>query len=1040
MVNDRKYKEENYPCRKITELKELIYSSERLFADQPAFYQKLTKGGEYSPITYSQTVRQMRALGTRLVDLGLSGQKIGVIGESRFYWVLTYFAVVCGVGVIVPLDKNLPDGELQGLIERAGLSAIVYSNACRKKIRTLFDLEGSPIKAFVSMDDKEHGEEGKYSLEQLIEEGQALLDAGDERYIDVDIDPDQMSTLLFTSGTTGASKGVMLSHRNIATNVMQLSAYFSVPEPKIGFSVLPLHHVYEMTCDVWTSFYQGASIAFCEGLKHLQKNMKEIHPTVMLGVPLVFEKFYKGMWKQAKKSGEEEKLRNAIDLSKRMRLYRSPAIVKRMFKSVHDSFGGRITFIEGGAPADPFIIEEFEAMGIPMIQGYGMSECSPIIALNRDRYRKAGPVGQPVQMAEVRVIGQDEDGIGEVIVKSDSVMMGYFQDPDATAEVIRDGWLHTGDLGYFDEEGFLYLTGRSKTVIVTKGGKNIFPEEVEQVFEKSRFIKEVLVYGTEDEHVGNVIITAEIFPDLEEVTREAGELSPSDVYHFFKDLTDEINKEMPPYKSVRRIRIRDTEFAKTTSGKIKRYGNRSDSAYSEEFDNERPTGYRDIKKRDQRNIADFLRKIRKTNDPAIIHRDLQAVSDLRELISHSADRFGPKFWCRGAEPVTYQQVWTDITGAGTALKNRGIEGIIGIGGEVETSLLTALLTLLSGAGTALLLDIEAGAEGLAWQLKNAGAETVITDEERLPLFAEIAAEGTSPLSRIIVCGTLPEKLPFAGGAEILSWEALCEEGKNQAAQGDRQFIDVEVVAADDAVIVYPDSIRSRVTLTHVNLTETVLSAASLVSYGPEDIIEIGLPLHQVFGLYMAVLMPFYKGASVVAAGHITAADHAEAAHSADPTVLVADADGIRGLIDFVTDGLEKKRSGAYPHRRRIRRALRDLLGDELRMIIQDEEFDDPDTARLIADLKVLPVTSCVTADGTAILAMQPDHPKLQKREAAGHVLPGVRVNVISKDGEDWGLIHVKGSLLNHEGPEGEDRWQPSGWSGMLDEAEFLYLR
>ncbi len=1038
MVNDKKYKEENYPCRKITELKELIYSSERLFSDKPAFYQKFQKGGEYNPITYSQTVRQMRALGTRLVDLGLAGQKIGVIGESRFYWVLTYFTVVCGVGVIVPLDKNLPDGELQGLIDRAELSAIVYSNTCRKKIRNLFGLENSPIQAFVSMDEPEHGEGNQYSLARLIEEGQALLDAGDERYVDVDIDPDQMSTLLFTSGTTGAAKGVMLSHRNIATNVMQLSAYFNVPEPKIGFSILPLHHVYEMTCDVWTSFYQGASIAFCEGLKYLQKNMKEIHPTVMLGVPLVFEKFYKGMWKQAKKSGEEEKLRNAIDLSKRMKLYRSPAIVKRMFKSVHDSFGGRITFIEGGAAADPFIIEEFEAMGIPLIQGYGMSECSPIIALNRDRYRKAGPVGQPVQMAEVRVIGQDEDGIGEVIVKSDSVMMGYYQDPEATAEVIRDGWLHTGDLGYFDEEGFLHLTGRSKTVIVTKGGKNIFPEEVEQVFEKSRFIKEVLVYGTEDEHVGNVIITAEIFPDREELTREIGEMTPSEEYHFFKDLAEEINGEMPPYKAVRRIRVRETEFIKTTSGKIKRYGNRSDTSYSEEFDNERPVEYRDIKKKDQRQTADLLRRIRKTTDLAVTHRTLRAVSDLKELISESCDLHGARTWYQqDGAPITYQALWADITGLGTALVNAGIGGITAVAGNAGPKLLTSLLTILSGAGTALLTDLENGAQSVAWQLKNSGVETVITDVAHLQLFAEIAQAGDSPIQKIIVCGASPEELAQEnlGGVEILSWEKLVESGKNQAAQGDRQFIDAEVTAADDAVVIYPDSIRSRVVLSHRNLTETVLSASSLVSYGTEDVIESKLPLCSVFGLYTAVLMPIYHGSSVQQSEE----RFADGSGLPEPTILAADAAGIQSLVTMLTQGLEKKRSGAYPHRGRIRRALRDRFGKSLRMVIQDEEFEDPDTGRLLTDLKLLPVTSLVTADGTAILAIQPDQKKLQREGAAGHVLPGVRVNVVTKDGETWGHIHVKGSLLNHEGPEGEDRWQPSGWTGSLEE-EFLYLR
>lgn len=1039
MVNDKKYKDANYPCRRITELKELIYSSERLFADKPAFYQKRVKGGEYEAISYTETVRMMRALGTRLTDMELSGKKIGVIGESRFYWVLTYFTVVCGVGVIVPLDKNLPDGELQGLIERAGLSAIVYSDSCRKKVRHMMELSESPVEVFVSMDEKTHAGEGRYSLEKLIEEGQQLLDAGDERYVNVDIDPDQMSTLLFTSGTTGAAKGVMLSHRNLATNVMQLSAYFNVPEPKIGLSILPLHHVYEMTCDVWTSFYQGASIAFCEGLKYIQKNMKEIHPTVMLGVPLVFEKFYKGMWKQAKKSGEEEKLRNAIDLSKRLKLYRSPAIVKRMFKSVHDSFGGRISFIEGGAAADPFIIEEFEAMGIPLIQGYGMSECAPIIALNRDRYRMAGPVGQPVQDADVRVINQDEDGIGEVIVKSDSVMMGYFEDPEATAEVIRDGWLHTGDLGYFDSDGFLYLTGRSKTVIVTKGGKNIFPEEVEQVFEKNPFISEVLVYGTEDEHVGNVIITAEIYPDFEALKKEKGEMVSSEIYHFYKDLADQINEEMPPYKAVRRVRIRDTEFIKTTSGKIKRYGNRSETAISEELDEERPVGYRDLKKKEQRQASEFSRKIRKSQDPAILHKDVRAVSDARELMSGSCDRFGKNVWYHGKDgsQVTYQQVWSDVVGLGTAMWNRGISGVTAILGDPGQMLLTGLMTVLAGTGTAFLADVEEEPAALAWQLRSTGTETVMTDEAHLPLLAKAIAENETNVRRILFCGG-PAAIAGAGTAlpaetEVLYWEQLAAEGKDQAAQGDRQFLDAEVSAANDALIVYPEELRSKVVLSHWNLAETIMAAASLVSYEADDVAVLCTPMHNLFGLYMSVLMPFYKGASVMEAAEEPAAD-------CKPTILAADSTYIDRLVESITEGTEKKLSGVFRHRGRIRKNLRGIFGKELRMMIRGGEFYDPDMRRLLKDLKILPVASALTPDKTSIIAMQPDKQQLIRPDSVGHLLPGVRVNVVTKDGEQDGEVLVKGGSLNHSGKSGEDRWISAEFSGKLDEDDFLYIR
>ena len=291
-------------------------------------------------------------------------------------------------------------------------------------------------------------------------------------------------------------------------------------------SILPVHHAYEMTCDIWTTFYQGKTIAICEGLRYIQKNMAEVHANVMLGVPLVFEKMYKGMFKQAEARGEGDKLRNAIALSKRLKLYNNKPVVKRMFKAIHQSFGGDMQkFVAGGAAIDPKVIEDFEAMGFTMIQGYGMSENAPIIAVNQDRYSKAESVGLPMPHTEVRIINSDEDGVGEIICKGPSVMLGYYENPEATEEVLHNGWLYTGDLGYMDEKGYLYITGRKKTVIVTKGGKNIFPEEVEAVLLEDELIQEVLVHGVTDDRVGNVMITADIYPNYKLLKEQKGEMN-----------------------------------------------------------------------------------------------------------------------------------------------------------------------------------------------------------------------------------------------------------------------------------------------------------------------------------------------------------------------------------------------------------------------------------------------------------------------------------------------------------------------------------
>ncbi len=573
-MNSKKYKDNIYKFRHISDLKDMLDSSAQLYPDDPAYMVKDKPGGDYREITFAQLKRDVDSLGTKLIQLGLKGKKIAVIGENSYKWVVTYMATVNGTGVIVPLDRELPAKEIHHLIQRAGINAIVHSKKLTKTVdEALEGIEG--IEYRISMAEAEHTDE-ILSFDKLVEEGSQLLAEGNREFVDAEIDREKMSTLIFTSGTTGLAKGVMLSHKNIASNVYNMSKYVKIEKPGRGLSVLPMHHTFEMTCHVCTAMYQGVCVAICEGLKHIQKNMKEAQATVMLGVPLVFETMHKRVFKQVEKNGKLDAMKKMIAMSRHMKLYNKPAIVKKMFSALHTSIGGEMAlFIAGGAAIDPQVIRNYEAMGVPMIQGYGMTENAPIIAVNRDCYSKADSVGKPMPGTDVKIINQDEDGIGEIICRGPSVMIGYYNNPEETAKVLRDGWLYTGDYGRMDKEGFLYICGRKKNVIVTKNGKNIFPEEVEYYLQKSEYIAEVMVTGVDDPKSGDVIVTAEIFPNLPKITEDAGELSEEGLRDFMKSIIDDANDEMPLYKRVKRFHFRYEEFEKTTTRKIKRVYNDS---------------------------------------------------------------------------------------------------------------------------------------------------------------------------------------------------------------------------------------------------------------------------------------------------------------------------------------------------------------------------------------------------------------------------------------------------------------------------------
>jgi len=585
-MNKKKYENQLYEGNYVETLKELVDASAQKFPDRAAYMYKDDHKEPFKSMTYAEFKEEQDAIGTALVARGFKGSKIAVIGDNSHRWALSYYSVVCGVGVIVPIDRNLEKGEITNLLERADVEAVFASTKLTATALPL--LKDLPlIKKVIIMaapgdDVSEFLTDDRFmTMDQLVAEGREIVAQGNRDYIDAEIHAEDLSTILFTSGTTGLAKGVMLSHRNLSQNVFNMSKYVRIPDGGRVLDVLPMHHVYEMTCTVMTSFYQGATVVICEGLKYIQQNFVEAECNIMLGVPLIYENIYRKIWSKAEKSGNADKLRRALSMSMKLDLRNNRLVAKRLFKAVHDIFGESLyILIAGGAAIDPNVISEFEAMGLPMMQGYGMTENSPIIAVNQDRYGKAASVGKPMPGTEVRIVDKDDSGIGEVICKGPSVMMGYYKDAENTAKTIKDGWLYTGDYGYLDEDGFLYITGRKKNVIVTKGGKNIFPEEVEYYLLLSEYINEVIVYGKHEEVKDDLICTAIMYPDYKAL-ENAGYKTDEEKYRKLKEDVDEANSKMPPFKRVKRIEIREDDFIKTTTLKIKRF---EEENYEYKFD------------------------------------------------------------------------------------------------------------------------------------------------------------------------------------------------------------------------------------------------------------------------------------------------------------------------------------------------------------------------------------------------------------------------------------------------------------------------
>ena len=558
-----------YEHLEITDLKDMLNKTRKMHGEKPAYKIRIEEG-KYKIFTHNEVRDMVDCLGTALIDLGLKGKRIAIIGPNRYEWEIAYLSVVCGAGTVVPLDKSLPENELKSLIERSEIEAIFYSEKYEESIKRIRYSEKNKLKHLISMDLKEH-KEGIYSQEELIEKGRKLLEEGKREFIDAKINPEEMSIMLFTSGTTSQSKVVALSHKNICSNLMDIGSVLDVNSEDTLLSILPIHHVFECTVGFLFSLYKGAQTVFCDGIRHIVDNLKEYNVSVMACVPGIYERIFMMIRKKIEKQG---KLQEILDNEEK---YRNEPMEKKkeVFKEIHDMLGGRIKlFISGAASLDYNIEEKYRLLGFNMVQGYGLTETSPVVGIGSNKYYKTGSIGKAVPSVEVKVVDKNSEGIGELIVKGPSVMLGYYQNEQATKEAIKDRWFYTGDLAKIDDEGYIYICGRKKSVIVLKNGKNIFPEEMENLVNKIEGVKESFIFGKQQsEDKENIKINVKIVFDREIVKEVYKVENDDDIYKVLLDKIKELNQTMPHYKAIRGLILTEEPLIKTTTNKIKRQAN-----------------------------------------------------------------------------------------------------------------------------------------------------------------------------------------------------------------------------------------------------------------------------------------------------------------------------------------------------------------------------------------------------------------------------------------------------------------------------------
>ena len=547
-----------YKYIEITDLKDMLKKSGEKYGEKIAY--KIRQENGYKEITHNEVRKMVDGLGTKLIDMGLKDKRIAVIGENRYEWEIAYLSIVCGTGTVVPLDKSLPENELESLIERSKAEAII----CSQKYVEI--LKKTKLKYIISMD-LENDKDGIISQKRLISEGIQLVKSGDTSFINAKIDNEKMSIMLFTSGTTSISKAVALSHKNICSNLMDISSILDVNSSDVFLSFLPLHHVFECTVGFLFSLYVGAETVFCDGIRHIPENLAEYKVSVMASVPAIYERLFKIIKKHLEKQGKVEQILKDEEKYKDSSMEKK----KEVFKEIHDLLGGNMKlFISGAASLEPSIEEKFRRLGFNMVQGYGLTETSPVVAIGNKKYHKTGSIGKCVPSDEVKLLDINKDGIGELAVKGPNVMLEYYENKEATEKVLKDGWFQTGDLARIDEDGYIFICGRKKSVIVLKNGKNIFPEEMETLINKEDGVEESFIFGKPISKDPNDI---KIFVKIVYNKESFEGKTETEINEYFNEKIKSINKTMPHYKAIRGIIISDKPLIKTTTNKIKREKN-----------------------------------------------------------------------------------------------------------------------------------------------------------------------------------------------------------------------------------------------------------------------------------------------------------------------------------------------------------------------------------------------------------------------------------------------------------------------------------
>ena len=550
-------------------IKEMIYNSAKKYADHIAFIVKHQEGKNktYENITYKSFLEQINSLGTKLYNMGFKNKRIAVVGRNRYEWALAHLANLLGGIISIPLDKDLPVDELESSLIRSKADAVVFDEKQVEKIEEIKSRNNTNLKEYICMSKLE----GYKDINDLKEEGNKLLEAGNKEYVSAKINDNEMNILLFTSGTTSKSKAVMLSQKNIASNVCAMQRVEGIYDTDSNLAFLPFHHIFGSTALI-VMLACGVRTSFPDGLRYVAQNLKEYEVSIFVGVPLLIEAIYNKVVKEIEKQGKTKLINTATKISNGL-LKLHIDIRRKIFKQIIDQLGGKMRFIiSGGAPLDPQVQKGFNDLGIRTVQGYGLTETSPVICAENDFKTRNGSIGVPMDNVTVEIVNKDENGIGELRAKGPNVMLGYYENEEETARVLKDGWFYTGDLGYMDKDGFIFITGRKKDMIVLKNGKKVFPEELETLVNRIDLIEESMVFGMPDKIDKNDIkLSVKVVYNKDEVQEKYGDISEEEIRNTIWDrIKNEVNTAVPKYKHIVNMILTDEELIKTTTKKVKR--------------------------------------------------------------------------------------------------------------------------------------------------------------------------------------------------------------------------------------------------------------------------------------------------------------------------------------------------------------------------------------------------------------------------------------------------------------------------------------